>query len=287
MENIAASGIVLEPLTNENYDTWSILVKNYLMGLGLWEVVANPGSKADAQSKEAAETWEMKNAKALHIILLTCGLDNLIDMKDINSAAEAWECISESKPVDEPDIIDLDIEQGVADNNLYKSLHTNIMNGRWNDAAEVLLHRDKAAMISKTSFGMSILHVAVLGGNEEIVKKLVYEGGNNLVEMVDNFGRTALSLVAVITGNINIAKCMVENERGEAIRQDLMTLKTNDGEIPVLLAAAEGHKELTNYLYARTELENLIDDENFHYPALLFTRCINAQIFGKWSHISN
>jgi ankyrin repeat protein len=161
------------------------------------------------------------------------------------------------------------------------------MNGRWNDAAEVLLHRDKAAMISKTSFGMSILHVAVLGGNEEIVKKLVYEGGNNLVEMVDNFGRTALSLVAVITGNINIAKCMVENERGEAIRQDLMTLKTNDGEIPVLLAAAEGHKELTNYLYARTELEYLIDDENFHYPALLFTRCINAQIFGKWSHISN
>jgi hypothetical protein len=113
MENIAASGIVLEPLTNENYDTWSILVKNYLMGLGLWEVVANPGSKADAQSKEAAETWEMKNAKALHIILLTCGLDNLIDMKDINSAAEAWECISESKPVDEPDIIDLDIEKGM------------------------------------------------------------------------------------------------------------------------------------------------------------------------------
>jgi ankyrin repeat protein len=115
----------------------------------------------------------------------------------------------------------------------------------------------------------------------------VYEGGNKLVEMVDDDGHTALSLVAEASGNINIAKCLVENERGEAIRQELMILKNDAGEIPILLAAAEGHKELTNYLYARTELENLIDDENFHYPALLFTRCINAQIFGKWSHISN
>jgi ankyrin repeat protein len=162
------------------------------------------------------------------------------------------------------------------------------MNGRWNDA-EVFLHENKTAMFSKTSLGLSILHLAVISGNEEIVKKLVYEGGNNLVEMVDDIGYTytALSAVADTSGNVNIAKCLVENERGEAIRQDLMTLTNDDGEIPVLLAAGGGHKELTNYLYARTELENLIDDENFHYPALLFTRCINAQIFGKWSHISN
>jgi hypothetical protein len=119
------------------------------------------------------------------------------------------------------------------------------------------------------------------------VKKLVYEGGNKLVEMVDDIGYTALSAVADTSGNINLAKCLVENERGEAIRQDLMTLTNDDGEIPVLLAAGGGHKELTNYLYARTKLENMINDENFHYPALLFRRCINAQIFGKWSPISN
>jgi ankyrin repeat protein len=162
------------------------------------------------------------------------------------------------------------------------------MNGSWNDV-EVFLDGNKTAIFSKNGIGMSILHLAVIGGNEEIVKKLVYEGGNKLVEMVDKHGNTALSFVAETTGNINIAKCLVENERGEAIRQDLMTLTNDDGEIPVLLAAAGGHKDLTNYLYARTKLENMINDENFHYPALLFRRCINAQIFGKWyiSLISN
>jgi hypothetical protein len=113
MANIAANGIVLEPLTNKNYDSWSVLVKNYLMGHGLWEVVANPGSKADAQSKEAAETWEMKNAKALHIILLASGSINIISViNEGDSAADAWECFSELKSVDDPDS-ELDIEQGM------------------------------------------------------------------------------------------------------------------------------------------------------------------------------
>jgi hypothetical protein len=116
MANIAASGIVLEPLTKENYDTWSVLVKNYLMGHGLWEIVANPRLKAAAQSREAVETWEMKNAKALHIIQLTCGLENLILIKDLSSATEAWDYFSstryDSESVAEPNI-EPDIEQGM------------------------------------------------------------------------------------------------------------------------------------------------------------------------------
>jgi hypothetical protein len=71
---------------------------------------------------------------------------------------------------------------------------------------------------------------------------------------------------------------MVEKKGGQIIKQDLLSMKNNDGEIPVLLAAAKGHKEMTSYLFAKTKLEDLTDD-NCHNGVLLLTRCINAEIF--------
>ncbi|MCI06548.1 ankyrin repeat-containing protein [Trifolium medium] len=142
------------------------------------------------------------------------------------------------------------------------------------------MNRDETAMFSTSSSGRTILHIAVIVGHEEIVKKLIKEGKDKLVKMRDKRGYTALALVAELTGNINIAKCMVEKKgnKGE-IRQDLLSMKNNDGEIPVLLAAAKGNKEMTEYLYARTRLEDLAD-KNSHKTVLLLTRCINAEIFG-------
>jgi hypothetical protein len=42
---------------------------------------------------------------------------------------------------------------------------------------------------------------------------------------------------------------MVEKKGGQIIKQDLLSMKNNDGEIPVLLAAAKGHKEMTSYCW--------------------------------------
>jgi ankyrin repeat protein len=82
----------------------------------------------------------------------------------------------------------------------------------------------------------------VIVGHEEIVKKLIKEGKDKLVKMRDKRGYTALALVVELTGNINIAKCMVEKNGGQSIAHDLLSMKNNDGEIPVLLASAEGNK---------------------------------------------
>jgi ankyrin repeat protein len=139
---------------------------------------------------------------------------------------------------------------------------------------------DETAMFSTSSSGRTILHVAVIAGHEEIVKNLVKERKDKLVKMKDKRGYTALALAAELTGNTNIAKCMVEKKGGQIIRQDLLSIKTNDGEIPVLLAAAKGHKEMTSYLFAKTKLEDLTDD-NCHNGVLLLTRYINAEIFCK------
>ncbi|KAK2373760.1 hypothetical protein P8452_46691 [Trifolium repens] len=277
MANIAASGIVLEPLTKDNYDNWSCLVRNYLLGHGLWEVVISV-AEMGVGSKEEIEKWNMKNAKALHIIQLACGSENLAHIKDLHTAKEAWNYFSASYGSELK--ADSDIEQGVVDDSLrhYRSLHRFIESGEWNDA-KVFMNRDETAMFSTSSSGRTILHVAVIAGHEEIVKKLVKEGKDKLVKMKDKRGYTALALVAELTGNTDVAKCLVEKKGGQVIGQDLLSMKNNDGEIPVLLAAAKGHKEMTSYLFARTKMEDMADN-NYHNGVLLLTRCINAEIFG-------
>jgi len=161
----------------------------------------------------------------------------------------------------------------------YRSLHRFIESGNWNDA-NAFMNRDETSMFSTSSSGRTILHVAVIAGHEKIVKKLVKEGKDRLVKMKDNRGYTALALVAELTGNTNIAKCLVEKKGWKVVGQDLLSMKTNDGEIPVLLAAAKGHKEMTSYVFPRTRLEEMAD-KNFHNGVLLLTRCINAEIFGE------
>ncbi|PNX76669.1 ankyrin repeat-containing protein, partial [Trifolium pratense] len=135
------------------------------------------------------------------------------------------------------------------------------------------------AMFSTSTSGRTILHVAVIAGHKEIVKNLLkLKRKDELVKMQDNRGYTALALVAELSGNTDIAKCMVEMKGGELIGQDLLSMKNNDGEIPILLAAAKGHKEMTSYLFTKTELKDMTHD-NFHNGVLLLTRCINAEIF--------
>lgn len=84
-----ASGIVLEPLSRDNYENWSALVRNYLIGQGLWGVVTFV-SEIGAKAKTVSDSWKRKNAKALHIIQLACGKEILSQIRDVETAKEAW-----------------------------------------------------------------------------------------------------------------------------------------------------------------------------------------------------
>jgi hypothetical protein len=50
-------GIVPEVLTFDNYERWSVLMKNYLMGQGLWDVIST-GDSAEAFLEENSEIWK-------------------------------------------------------------------------------------------------------------------------------------------------------------------------------------------------------------------------------------
>lgn len=135
---------------------------------------------------------------------------------------------------------------------------------------------DSGIYIKSTS-GRTLLHVAVIVGYVENVEMLVKKGKDKLVHMQDNHGDTALALVAR-TGNIDMAKCMVERENGS--RERLLAMHNSKNEIPILIAAANEHKELTAYLYSKTPT-TLFEESNSENRVLLFERCITAEIFGK------
>ncbi|KAK7366999.1 hypothetical protein VNO80_09004 [Phaseolus coccineus] len=269
----AASGIVLEPLTRDNYENWSALVRNYLIGQGLWGVVIFV-SEIGVKPKIVSDSWKKKNAKALHIIQLACGKEILSQIRDVETAKEAWNRLgalysSQLKA-------DSDIEQGVLveDSPLQnKPLYRYVESDEWN-YAKAIINNDDTAIFSTSSTGRTVLHIAVMAGHLHIVKNLVKLGKEKLLKMQDNFDYTALSLSAELTGNVEIAKCMVEKKGGK----QLLTMKTKGGEIPVLLSAAKGYKEMTRYLYSQTPLEAFVD-KNSHTGVLLLARCITAEIF--------
>jgi len=49
-------GIVPQVLTFDNYERWSVLMKNYLMGQGLWDVIS--GDSTEALLEENSEAWK-------------------------------------------------------------------------------------------------------------------------------------------------------------------------------------------------------------------------------------
>ncbi|KAG5059097.1 hypothetical protein GLYMA_01G013300v4 [Glycine max] len=271
--NLAARGIVLESLTRDNYDNWSALVKNYLMGEGLWGVVTSV-SEISAKPKTDCENWKRENAKALHIIQLACGSEILNQIRHVETAKEAWNrlgALYSSQLKGDPDI-----EQGFVDDTLheYKQLHRYVESGDWKNAKSII-YTDDTAIFSTSSTGRTVLHIAVIAGYENIVRELVKKGKEKLVKMQDNCDYTALALAAELTGNHKIAKCMVDPKKGG---KDLLTMKTKDAEIPVLLSAAKGHKDMTRYLYSQTSLDQF-RNKNSHNGLLLLTRCITAEIF--------
>jgi len=126
----------------------------------------------------------------------------------------------------------------------------------------------------------SLLHAAVIAGNVENVELLVKVGKDTLICMQDEHGDTALALVARYTGNTDIAKCMVDEIKGPP--ETLLEKENNDNVIPILLAAANGHKELTSYLYSKTPPKSKVFDKlNSQNRVLLLSLCITAEIFGK------
>ncbi|WVZ09144.1 hypothetical protein V8G54_013674 [Vigna mungo] len=260
---VASRGIVHEVLTRYNYQQWKTLMKSYLRGENLWNVVENgyASTPIDAQ----------RDAKALHIIQLSCAPNIFEQIEHLQTAHEAWNhlaivCRSEFKV--QPHIL----HDVVSDFSEHKALYKFVETGDWEGTSSYLRDQPHAIFWVPPS-GRTVLHVATIEGHITIVKGLVHRE-NQLLEMQDEDGNTALALAAGYTGNIKIAKFFINAEGGEK----LLAIENKEGEIPLLLAANSGRKRMTRYLYFRTS-SDVIDKQSSHNRVLLLERCIQAHIF--------
>jgi len=164
---------------------------------------------------------------------------------------------------------------GVVSDNVseHKALYEFVEKGNWKVASLYLREKPDAKFWAPAS-GRTVLHVATMEGHLKIAEGLVKLGKEKLVEMQDEDGFTALALAACYSGDVNIAKCIVN---GVGDNKGVLTLPTKKGEIPLLLAVDSGHKRMTRFLFFKTP-SHVLDQRN---RVLLLERCIHARMFGK------
>ncbi|KAK7407126.1 hypothetical protein VNO78_08776 [Psophocarpus tetragonolobus] len=264
----ASRGIVDEVLTKHNYKRWKTLMKNYLVGKDLWSVV-----------EYAAACETRKNAKALHIIQLSCGSKIFHEISGFENAKDVWDHL-ESLYGSHELRAQPDITVVVEDDNL-KNLYKYLEKDDWKSTKQWITSSNGNELdLPPDSFGGTVLHLATSKGCVKIVSGLVRDGRSQLAERQDNNGYTALAFAAHYTGNMDVVRCMVENS---GCKNFLGIPAGNDNrgvEIPLLLAAKKGHKEMTHFLYDETRKEYLFDQPYRIRSVLLLERCIKAEIFG-------
>ncbi|TKY65557.1 receptor-interacting serine/threonine-protein kinase 4 [Spatholobus suberectus] len=281
------NGIVVEVLNRENYPNWRTLVKNYLMGNGLWykiiydddEDEKNDDEGKKEQRKPRKENIEKdpelqsKNRRALHAIQLSCG-KALGQIRKCIAAREAWDQLKISFSEDVK--ARRNVEQTRSDDD--KTLQIFVRKGFLDDA-KLGIDVFPDDIFLRSPDGRTVLHTAVAVGHVELVNKLVKIGNQRLLKMQDKKGYTALALAAKLTDNKEMAESMVKNG-GE----ELLTIKSKAlehqgvDEIPVLLASLKGHKKMTRYLFTKTPWSAL-SQNSWEYGLMLLSRCISNEIF--------
>lgn len=64
MADLAFSGSSIEKLNHNNYDTWSIRIKYYLLGQDLWGIVGGAETNSPTDEEEKKK-WKIKTGKAM------------------------------------------------------------------------------------------------------------------------------------------------------------------------------------------------------------------------------
>ncbi|WRX09432.1 protein of unknown function DUF3447 - like 4 [Theobroma cacao] len=148
------------------------------------------------------------------------------------------------------------------------------------EATKKFLDQHPSALSSSLSAdGDTALHIAVLAGHVEIVEELVGHMSAQEIAVKQKFGSTALNFAAV-GGVTEIAELLLKKNR------ELLTITNEYDQIPLVVAALYGHRNLVQYLYEETPKEEL-DPTNKNHGALLLTACIIDEFYGIQLHPHN
>ncbi|XP_073018469.1 uncharacterized protein [Primulina eburnea] len=283
----AGLGIVPEELTEDNYDHWKLCLKNYLVGHDLWGVVSGKEAEPDKSQKHEHEEWKKKNALALHAIKMSSGPGVYSKFKEARiSARYAWNHLAEKtrKPHAVPFSDHEDHESSMEDHGgrceylEYESLYKIIEAGDLNATLDFLQQRPHGVRARVSSHNDTALHIAILSGHMRIAEELVKLMEPKDLELINDYGATALSLTA-ISGAEKLAKAMVSKNQ-HLLR---MSNEHEDGHLPVIVAAQYGQKHIVHYFYEVTPKDEL-SPEKGENGATLLNCLITAEIYGLRIH---
>ena len=141
-------------------------------------------------------------------------------------------------------------------------LYLAALNGDWNSVENM----DEIQRVI-TDKGATTLHIAAAANQEDFVKNLVKNLGSEDLT-VENYAENTALTYAAATGNVNIAKAMLEKNSSLANRGKMK---------PLFMAASSGHSKMVEYLYDKTEVHEWDEDEQ----AKLFITCVEGNLYGK------
>ncbi|CAK7339091.1 unnamed protein product [Dovyalis caffra] len=269
-----ASAIVPEILGKDNYDDWSVCMKNYLLAQDLWDIIKGPNStEPPDQAVSVAEfnAWMKKNATALHAIQISCRPDIYSEIRKAGSAETAktaWDTLLKNS-FRNPFVFET---EGLVDSEYTGApeLVEYITGGDWHSVESFLGDHPDVINEKITSTGDTALHVATLAGKVEIVRKLVESMSREALAIQDVDGRTPLHHAAT-KGITTMARYMVEKN------ENLVAITDNWRLIPVILACGSARRDMTVYLLSKTP-SHLLSEEN---GSALLQCAIASKMFGK------
>ncbi|XVF58744.1 hypothetical protein PTKIN_Ptkin07bG0091300 [Pterospermum kingtungense] len=152
----------------------------------------------------------------------------------------------------------------------YLALYKAVDSGDLEATKKFLDQHEGALSVSLSADGDTALHIAVLAGHVDIVEELVGRMSAKEVAIKQKYGSTTLNFAA-IGGVIEIAELLVKKNR------ELLKITNDHDQIPLVVATLYGHRELVQYLYIETPIEELAPTKN--HGSILLTTCIMDEFY--------
>jgi ankyrin repeat protein len=134
------------------------------------------------------------------------------------------------------------------------------------ERCKILVGKNKTAMSQVDYNGDTMLHLAAMKGNKEIVDFLLENGADPLTK--DKFGATALHLAA-ITGHDNTVKSLTDSPEGRIT----INSQDNKGDTALILAARKGHTDTVKILLERGANPSLTNKQKESATTLATPKC--------------
>jgi len=89
----------IQKLNDHNYSSWQTIMRSYLEGQELWEIVGGsdttaPEATGTEASTAAARKWKAKAGKSLYVINLSVEDSIFKYIKDAKTPKEAWDILT-------------------------------------------------------------------------------------------------------------------------------------------------------------------------------------------------